>query len=814
MCRSADMVYLQVLVPQEAAESFAHEICTQDLMMFTDLNENVQMFQRDYIKDITRINETQRALGQIEGFFMEYGALTEQDCEVTIEDLQTPREEGLDLFALSGEIQKFYKELKTQVISSRTLAAQAEYLRDQLEVLRSLDTFLEDAPQFKNNIGTDQMGVPLVNQTESNEVGFKFLAGVCPLVKVSTLRKQIFHITRGNRYFRSETLPASADPNDPDAPRNPTKAAFVVFFIGDYARNMIKKFCEWMDVKVFMDSSEGIDQENLANEVQEKIRDHQDLLTQTNNELKRTMENRRREIRKWNVQLKQEMAIRVLLNKFKLRKNVSLLRAEGWAAAANKEAVEQCLQRSQVELKKAGMVEEIRGKGVKPTYFETNSFTSIFQVLIDTYGVPRNGEFNPAVPSIVTFPFLFAMMYGDIFHGSFLFLGGFLLVYFEKENGASRNEFIQNIHSGRYLIFLMGVFAIYNGLIYNDCTSISINGFNGSQWSMAEVPCYNPETKTEETCEVENGANTGVYAFGIDPVWAVSDVQLQFTNSLKMKLSVIVGITQMTCGLLLKLSNHIHEGDWLSIVGEFIPQMIFMMGFFNYMQFIIIYKWCTNWIEKDRPAPGLITLLVDMVLHPGDISDENQLFDDGDFQATIQVIFLLLMFISVPWMLLMKPLVLRQRIKAREAQQALHGHGHGDETNLIEEDHGGHGHEDEDFSGIMIEQVIHTIEYVLGTISNTASYLRLWALSLAHAQLAEVFYEKTILTGMKSGNGFMVFVTCAMFFGMTAAVLLMMDVLECFLHALRLHWVEFQNKFYYADGIPFTPFSYAQFLEA
>jgi V-type H+-transporting ATPase subunit a len=114
---------------------------------------------------------------------------------------------------------------------------------------------------------------------------------------------------------------------------------------------------------------------------------------------------------------------------------------------------------------------------------------------------------------------------------------------------------------------------------------------------------------------------------------------------------------------------------------------------------------------------------------------------------------------------------------------------------------------------IFIHQTIETIEFVLGSISNTASYLRLWALSLAHAQLAEVFFEKAVMMPVESDNPAIIVIGFFVFINITFGVLMMMDSLECFLHALRLHWVEFMNKFYKGEGTRFDPFSFLASVE-
>ena len=85
------------------------------------------------------------------------------------------------------------------------------------------------------------------------------------------------------------------------------------------------------------------------------------------------------------------------------------------------------------------------------------------------------------------------------------------------------------------------------------------------------------------------------------------------------------------------------------------------------------------------------------------------------------------------------------------------------------------------------------VEIVTTDPHYSASYLRLWALSLAHAQLSEVLYEMVLQNAFLSTaslipHSIFIFVMFAMWFFLSVGILVCMEGLSSFLHALRLHW--------------------------
>merc|ERR1719440_1462710 len=126
----------------------------------------------------------------------------------------------------------------------------------------------------------------------------------------------------------------------------------------------------------------------------------------------------------------------------------------------------------------------------------------------------------------------------------------------------------------------MGFFAVYAGLMYNDFLSLGVDLFP-SKWYVSHVE--GKEVHLEASYDITNSGGEGPYPFGIDPAWHASTNELLFVNSLKMKLSVLMGVVQMTVGVLLRFSNAIHFRSATDFVCECMPMLAFMVCFFGYM---------------------------------------------------------------------------------------------------------------------------------------------------------------------------------------------------------------------------------------
>eukprot|EP01095_Lingulamoeba_sp_RSL-Kostka_P005115 TRINITY_DN1646_c1_g1_i1.p1 TRINITY_DN1646_c1_g1~~TRINITY_DN1646_c1_g1_i1.p1 ORF type:complete len:844 (+),score=333.58 TRINITY_DN1646_c1_g1_i1:2169-4700(+) len=830
LTRSEEMQMIRLFIQVEAAHDTVEALGEIGLLHFRDLNPKVNAFQRNFVNEVKRCDEMERKLNFFESAINKAGIdIPKMDYFNDGNNVDKYDNDRIIMDDLEETLEEYEEKVIQMQESQETLERNYNELQEMHFVLEKDSGFFGNSGDINanNNNNNDDFGEKsklIDNELLGNFTGVGFVTGVIKRSKMPLFERILWRTTRGNLFLRQQEIETWL--KDPVSGEYEEKNVFIVFYQGQKAADKINKICSAMNVNLYPCPEDSEEREGMSQQISNRINDLKYILDRTRKTNMEELTEIAKQLSKWKDQVLREKSIYHQMNLFNYDVGRKCLIADAWCPnnPTDMEKIHNALKKAN---NKSGalaktVLQIVPTKRTPPTYYKTNEFTESFQLVVDSYGVARYGEMNPAPYTIITFPFLFGVMFGDAGHGFiFLLIALALLIFQNKLKQIKLNEMVEMLFYGRYLFLFMAIFAIFCGLLYNEVFGLALDIF-GTRWywpvddkggviAQFATPGKECASETGEWIPYCNWNGTSPYPFGVDPNWKWALNELDFYNSLKMKMSVLMGVTQMVFGLSLNFFNHIHFGNPIYIFLEWIPQVVFMLSIFGYMDVLIIYKWLVNWWNPPfsfmpsafsvNGVPRLLNLMIYMVLSFWDLSDDYHIYPG---QAAVQIVLLLLAVIAVPIMLFGKPIYLYFKHKNSHHDQDYHPVQEGERSEFDDEDDG----EEFEFSEEFIHQVIHTIEYVLGCISNTASYLRLWALSLAHAQLSEVFYQRVLEFLLESENFFMIFIGWSVWAALTIAVLLIMESLSALLHALRLHWVEFQNKFFIGDGYAFNGFDF------
>ncbi|XP_068166587.1 V-type proton ATPase 116 kDa subunit a isoform X2 [Antennarius striatus] len=789
LLRGEEMCLAQLFLQSGSAYDCISELGELGLVEFRDLNPSVTAFQRKYVNEIKKCEEMERILGYL------LREIKKADISLPEGDVNPVAPLPKHVISIMEQLQRLEVELGEVTRNKEKLQRNLLELTEYTHMLRITRSFVQrSAEREPRHLQYEEFPFQekdtVMDYSSMQRLGAKlgFISGLIQRAKIEAFERMLWRACKGYTILSYAEVEEYLD--NPDTGEPTKSVVFLISYWGDQIGQKVKKICDCYHCHLYPYPTSNDDRTDVVEGLKVRIQDLHTVLHRTEEYLKQVLIKASESVYTWVIQVKKMKAIYYILNLCSFDVTNKCLIAEVWCPVNDVPTLRSALEEGS---RKTGatvpsFVNRIPTKDTPPTLIRTNKFTSGFQNIVDAYGVGTYREVNPAPFTIITFPFLFAVMFGDLGHGVIMALFAFWMVLYENNRKLknTRNEIWNTFFEGRYIILMMGLFSIYTGLIYNDCFSKSLNIF-GSGWSVKAMF----DQKEWEMEDVRGnrfltldpnvtGVFKGPYPVGIDPIWNLASNRLTFLNSYKMKMSVIIGILHMSFGVILSTFNHMHFRKKYNLYLVFLPEILFLLCLFGYLVFMILYKWLVFSAEDSRHAPSILIHFINMFLMQGDATQP--LYTGQGYE--------------------------RVRRNSEEELSLMRAHD-------MEEggsDLGEFQKEGFNFADELLHQAIHTIEYCLGCISNTASYLRLWALSLAHAQLSEVLWAMVMRVGLRMdislGVVFLVPVF-GLFAVLTVSILLVMEGLSAFLHALRLHWVEFQNKFYSGNGVKFCPFTFS-----
>ncbi|KAF4691778.1 H(+)-transporting V0 sector ATPase subunit a, partial [Perkinsus olseni] len=412
--RSEFMTHGTVVLPHEYARNYVDLLGKQTKLMFEDMNSAVM--QRPYRKYIQRIEDMERMLRVLDS---EIAKMPDVALYKNRIDDFLDHDEEFTLDTLEAEVKRVYEQF-------------IRFRGNNEELTTELDSAIEELNVVKNSLSSGSMsaggpaleapllqGEPTARGTGRERMGMQFsnIAGVVKMEDQESFARTVFRATRGNTFTQFTEIPDTR------------KSVFVIYFQGtaanSYMAAKLHRICSAVGVHLYQWPASREEATRRIGELENIIADKSHALAGFDrfirDEARGLVEPIRMggnsRIEEWKLFCIKERNIYATLNLFE---GDVTLRCDCWYPTKDEDSIRRVLAESDCSASAMLVTDIAKPRGSPPTYTKTNEFTAAFQALVDTYGIPRYQEFNAGVVSIITFPFMFGIMYGDVGHGTLI----------------------------------------------------------------------------------------------------------------------------------------------------------------------------------------------------------------------------------------------------------------------------------------------------------------------------------------------------------------------------------------------------------
>lgn len=441
--RSEEMALYQLILHTDTSYECVLKLGEIGVLEFRDLNCNLSSFQRKFIDEIRRCDEMERKLRyfnmeiQMDGIAVTDG----RNCRENAAK-RTPQKYEMNEMEL--QIDKLDMELRTINANVKELKCNYLKLTELKHILRKIHE-VNDKFDDDDDENDDSDSDPIeTNENDSKPAVFGLCAGVISNDRLPSFERMLYRTLHGHNLYYHQTLHIHPM-EDYETGKIVNKSVFIAFCHGVEIQMRIKKICTGFHTMLQPFPAGRDDRQKMAINLMKRIIDLNVVLQRTQNYRHRVLAAAAESLAEWSIKVCTIKAIYHTINKFNADTMKNCLIAECWIPSRSIDEVQSVLQHSVAAPKQSQpnmwpIFNRIRTfNEPPPTYFITNTFTNAFQMLVEKYGVADYREMNPAPYTIVTIPFLFAVMFGDFGYGMIMTLFALWMVLWGKSAGAPKN---------------------------------------------------------------------------------------------------------------------------------------------------------------------------------------------------------------------------------------------------------------------------------------------------------------------------------------------------------------------------------------